>query len=234
MTDGHRRDQRAPSERLPGSGPARWSLVVPVKPLAQAKSRLSARVGPGRERLALAVACDTVAAALACPRVAATVVVTDDPVAAPALSELGARVVPDAPDAGLNPALRHGAAQARAIVPATGVAAMSADLPALRADELTRVLDAAGAHRHAFVPDSQGTGTTFYAAAPGEDFLPEFGPHSRDRHATGARELVLDHIDSVRRDVDTPPDLEDALSLGVGPRTAEAAAGMLPAARPRR
>ncbi|MQA98041.1 MAG: 2-phospho-L-lactate guanylyltransferase [Streptosporangiales bacterium] len=89
-----------------------WSLVVPVKRLPAAKSRLSG-LGEHRERLALAVAADTVVAALRCPRVAQVIVVTDDPVAAPELAALGARIVPDEPDAGLNPALRHGAAVAR-------------------------------------------------------------------------------------------------------------------------
>lgn len=41
-------------------------------------------------------------------------------------------------------------------------------------------------------------------------------------------ELTLDAVDSVRQDVDTGGDLRAALALGVGPRTA-AAAARLPA-----
>src|SRR4051795_2463495 len=120
-----------------------WTLVVPVKPLAQAKSRLSGPAGPHRERLALAIATDTGSAVLRSSRVQGVVVVTDDPVAAPELAALGAIVVPDEPDDGLNPALVHGAAQARRIAPASGVGALSAALPALRPAELDRVLEAA-------------------------------------------------------------------------------------------
>ncbi|NEC42232.1 2-phospho-L-lactate guanylyltransferase, partial [Streptomyces sp. SID8016] len=70
-----------------------WSLVVPLKPLARAKSRLGRAAGEdARPRLALAFAQDTVAAALDCARVRDVVVVTDDPVAAAALAELGARI----------------------------------------------------------------------------------------------------------------------------------------------
>jgi 2-phospho-L-lactate/phosphoenolpyruvate guanylyltransferase len=208
-----------------------WTLVIPVKVLSRAKTRMSAAAGPHRERLALSVAADTVAAALRSDRVGAVVVVTDDPLAARELSALGARVVPDEPDCGLNPALAHGAALARATAPDAGVGALSADLPALRPAELTRVLDAAAAARGgtAFVPDVAGIGTTLYVAAPGVAFTPAFGPESRARHLDqGAAELTLDDIESVRRDVDTPADLRAALALGAGPRTT-ALAALLPA-----
>jgi 2-phospho-L-lactate guanylyltransferase len=203
-----------------------WSLVVPVKVLARAKTRMSTAAGPHREALALAVATDTVAAALRCERVRDVIVVTDDPVPAADLAALGARVVPDEPDAGLNPALVHGARQAPAGSP---VGAMSADLPALRPDELSRVLAAAESAPEAFVPDALGVGTTLYTARPGVRFAPAFGGDSRTAHrAQGARELLLYGIDSVRRDVDTLEDLKAAMALGLGPRTAEIA-DLLPA-----
>ena len=62
-------------------------------------------------------------------------------------------------------------------------------------------------------------------ARRGEPFRPAFGGASRARHlAGGAKELLLDGVASVRRDVDTIEDLRDALALGVGPHTAEVAA----------
>ncbi|MGI5168031.1 2-phospho-L-lactate guanylyltransferase [Spirillospora sp. CA-253888] len=206
-----------------------WSLVVPVKVLARAKTRMAEAAGPHREALALAVATDTVGAALRCPRVRDVIVVTDDPLAAAELSALGARVVPDEPDAGLNPALVHGAGRGRERSPDAGVGALSADLPALRPGELARVLDAAAGAPEAFVPDAAGIGTTLYTARPGVPFAPAFGGESRAAHRSrGARELLLDGIDSVRRDVDTLDDLKAALALGLGPRTA-AVAALLPA-----
>ncbi|MFG1999290.1 2-phospho-L-lactate guanylyltransferase [Spirillospora sp. NPDC048911] len=208
-----------------------WSLVVPVKVLARAKTRLAAAAGPHREGLALAVATDTVAAALRCDRVHSVIVVTDDPLPAAELAALGATVIADEPDAGLNPALVHGGRHSRAVAPHTGVGAMSADLPALRPGELDRVLDAAATAPAAFVPDAAGIGTTLYTARPGVPFAPAFGGDSRIAHrARGAVELALDDIDSVRRDVDTLDDLKIALSLGAGPRTT-AVADLLPALR---
>ncbi|MGC9379278.1 2-phospho-L-lactate guanylyltransferase [Streptomyces sp. MH13] len=206
-----------------------WTLVVPVKPLARAKSRLSDTADDGvRPGLALAFAQDTVAAALACPAVADVAVVTDDARAGGALAALGARVVPDEPRGGLNAALAHGAAAVRAARPESRVAALNADLPALRPAELALVLAAATQFPRAFLADAAGIGTTLLAAAPGRELSPAFGMDSRARHRmSGAVELRLEAVDSVRQDVDTGADLRTALALGVGPRTAAVAARLL-------
>ncbi|MFF4762121.1 2-phospho-L-lactate guanylyltransferase [Streptomyces sp. NPDC001292] len=203
-----------------------WTLVIPLKPLTRAKSRLSDTAGDGlRPGLALAFAVDTVAAALACPTVADVAVVTDDAEAGRELAALGARIVADEPRTGLNAALTHGATVVRASRPRIPVAALNADLPALRPMELTRVLEAAGQFPRAFLADSAAIGTTLLAASPGHPLLPAFGAGSRARHrASGAVELSLDAVESVRRDVDTGHDLRAALALGVGSWTAVAAA----------
>jgi len=211
-------DTRPPLQ--PDARAGGWTMVLPLKPLALAKSRLAAAVGPLRPGLALAFAVDTAAAALRCAEVARLLVVTDDPLAAGELAALGALVVPDEPGAGLNAALRHGVRVARERHGAGPVAAMSADLPALRPLELGRVLRAAAAHPRAFLADTQLIGTTLLAAGAGVPLGPAFGGASRLRHsASGARELAPAGVPSVRRDVDTPDDLRVALDLGTGPRT---------------
>ncbi|MEV7979116.1 2-phospho-L-lactate guanylyltransferase [Streptomyces sp. NPDC086519] len=206
-----------------------WTLVIPLKPLARAKSRLADTAADGvRPSLALAFAQDTVAAALACQSVKDVAVVTDDALAGRELAALGARIVPDTPGSGLNAALRHGAAAVRASRPESPVAALNADLPALRPLELARVLDAAAEFPRAFLPDTAAIGTTLLAAVPGHELAPAFGLDSRARHAaSGAAELALVGVDSVRQDVDTGADLRAALALGVGPRTATVAARLL-------
>jgi len=205
-----------------------WSVLMPVKVLAQAKSRLAGLAGPRRGDLALALACDTVTAVLGADAVARVIVITDDEVARAALTALGALVVPDEPRDGLNAALRHGAAYAAARWPADGTAALSADLPALRPEQISRALRAAAAWPTAFVADAAGDGTTLYTAAPGAAFRPSFGLASRARHAAGgAVELVLDGIPGLRRDVDTPSDLRGAVTLGLGPHSAPLAAELL-------
>jgi 2-phospho-L-lactate/phosphoenolpyruvate guanylyltransferase len=197
-----------------------WAVVVPVKVLARAKSRLRQPTGRQRAELALAMATDTVAATLACPRVSGVLVVTDDQRARGELMTLGAVVVDDAPDRGLNAALEHGAEQARLRFLSDGVAALSADLPALRPRQLAVALDRCGGHPRSFVCDSSGIGTTLLTVRGHGRLDPAFGPRSRARHrAGGAHEVTEPDIWSLRRDVDTDVDLHDALRLGVGART---------------
>ncbi|MEU6090258.1 2-phospho-L-lactate guanylyltransferase [Streptomyces sp. NPDC047085] len=206
-----------------------WTLVIPLKPLARAKSRLADTASDGvRPGLVLAFAQDTVAAALDCPAVADVAVITDDPLAGRELATLGARIVPDSPGMGLNAALAHGEAVVRSLRPRTPVAALNADLPALRPLELSRVLDAAAEFSRAFLADAAALGTTLLAAAPDHALRPAFGTDSRARHrASGATELGITGVDSVRQDVDTGDDLRAALELGVGRYTAAVSTGLL-------
>jgi 2-phospho-L-lactate/phosphoenolpyruvate guanylyltransferase len=203
-----------------------WSVVVPAKRLAVAKTRLrplTGGQGAAHDDLVLALLADTVAAALACPVVAEVVVVTDDPAAADVVRRLGARTVADQPDRGLNPALEHGARSAAH----PAVAALSSDLPALRPAELAAALGAAGDGR-SFVADADGTGTTLLAAV-GTELRPQFGPGSAEAHlASGAVPLVGSWPGLVR-DVDTEADLGAALALGAGPRTTAVTGGPAPA-----
>jgi 2-phospho-L-lactate guanylyltransferase len=206
-----------------------WSLVVPVKLLARAKSRLVGLVGEDRAALVLAMAADTVAAALACPSVATVIVVSDDQAVRSELASIGALVVADQPGAGLNSALIFGAGQAAARGPGRGRAALTADLPALTAGELAGALTAASAATQAFVADSGRSGTTLYTAGPGVAFRPHFGALSRAEHLlAGATELDLPEISGLRQDVDTLDDLRSAARIGLGRRTAGILAGAAP------
>ncbi|MET8702136.1 2-phospho-L-lactate guanylyltransferase [Kitasatospora sp. NPDC058032] len=230
-------DTVRPSEPVAPPAPAAgWSLVLPLKRLDRAKSRLAPFAGPHRPDLALSFALDTVTAALATAEVGRVLVVTRDTAAGDRLAALGALVVDDEPGDGLNEALAHGAAAALVLAPRAPLAALSADLPALRPAELGRVLGAVPATGRAFLPDAPGLGTTLLACAPGSPLAPAFGDGSRARHAAGgARELRLPDVESVRRDVDTGEDLAQALALGVGPHTRALAArlGYLSPRRPR-
>ena len=195
----------------------RWALVVPVKRLATAKSRLVVDDAV-RQELALAFALDTVSAAREAPSVELVVAVTDDPRAAAALRELGVDVEPDRPDGGLNPALRHGAEVVALAHPGLGVGALSADLPALRADELERALAAGAGAKAAMVSDRSGLGTTLLVARGLDAFVPRFGQRSRAAHrAAGVVEPDLGaSVATLRTDVDTEVDLWDAVRLGIG------------------
>ena len=203
-------------------GRGAWAIVVPVKRLAIAKTRLSV-TAELRAELAMAMALDTVRAALAAGQVGRVVAVTDEIAAGAALAELGAEIVADEPDAGLNAALTHGAAVASRSRGGDGpVAALAADLPALRGDELAGVLALALDARAAVVADAAGAGTTLLAAPSASALTPAFGPGSRRAHVeTGAVDLTGRAGASVRRDVDTLSDLAAAADLGLGPACRE-------------
>lgn len=204
---------------LPDHSPAaRFGVLVPAKPPAFAKSRLAALGDDARVELARAFALDTVAAALSAPSVGCVLAVTDDHVLAAALQDAGAHVLPDGTSDDLNGTLVQAAAELARRFPGLRPAALCADLPALRPDELERVL--AAADGSAFLADADGVGTTLVVAEDAATFDPRFGPGSRDAHlAAGAHELATADVPTVRRDVDTPADLDEAMRLGVGPRT---------------
>jgi 2-phospho-L-lactate guanylyltransferase len=199
--------------------------VVPLKRLDEAKSRLrGALPGVPHDRLVLALAEDTVTAALACPTVAEVTVVSDDRAASAALSELGARVEFDRPDAGLNAAIVHGAAPY--VERGRWVAALTADLPALRPDELESALTAAAAEEpgaaaiRRFVTDAGETGTTLLTAPPGAPLDPRFGAGSARAHARSGAIRLMGDWPTLQRDVDTADDLRAAAALGLGAHTA--------------
>jgi 2-phospho-L-lactate guanylyltransferase len=201
-----------------------WSVVVPAKRLAVAKTRLRPLTTGAPEShtaLVLALLADTVAAALACPVVDTVLVVTDDPAAAAEVTRLGARTVADEPDSGLNPALEHGAQAAQS----PAVAALSSDLPALRPHELAAALAAAEAASRCFVADAHGTGTTLLTAV-GTALRPSFGSGSAAAHRAGGAVELTGEWPGLVRDVDTEADLRAALGLGVGPRTSSLAASL--------
>jgi 2-phospho-L-lactate guanylyltransferase len=211
-----------------------WSLVIPVKRLSAAKSRLAPLPTARRADLALAFVHDCVTAALAAPEVGQVVVATADAAAAASLAGLGAHIALEPPGAAAVEAVAADGAQTRlnaAISFAAGlslrerpelrVGALTGDLPSLRSRELSAVLHLADTiGGRSFVPDAAGTGTTLLLGAADGALDPRFGSDSRARHARGGAAELLGVGRTVRQDVDTLADLEAALRLGVGAHTA--------------
>ncbi|MGI8901156.1 MAG: 2-phospho-L-lactate guanylyltransferase [Nocardioides sp.] len=204
-----------------------FGVIVPVKPPAFAKSRLGGLGERVRRDLAAAFASDTVAAALRADRVALVLAVTDDHRLARDLVALGADVLPDGTADDLNQTLVLAASELTRRAPRLGLAALCADLPALRPEDLGAALTHAPADRMGFVADADRIGTTLLTSPTLDGFRPGFGKHSRSVHlARGAREIEAGDMPSLRRDVDTPSDLAAALRLGIGPLTSQVAADL--------
>lgn len=218
----------------------RWTLVVPLKPPQEGKSRLSWWLAPGpRMSLVRAMTADTVAAAAAAERVDRIVVVTSDADTVRRVREaaVGAAVdvvhEPQPPD--LNRAVRAGIDHARSLDPTHGVGVLLGDLPALHATDVDEALAAAAAHPLGVVTDATGAGTTLLTALPGVSVHPAFGAGSAQAHLDrGHVRIALAPGSGLGHDVDVPDDLPAVIALGVGDRTRRVLRVVGSLARPRR
>ncbi|HRW18253.1 MAG TPA: 2-phospho-L-lactate guanylyltransferase [Dermatophilaceae bacterium] len=212
----------------------RWTIVVPVKgdgppnAGAPAKSRLEPPPGVDRQELALALAADTVAAALgAIGTTGRVVVVTGGERARRLVAECGAVVVAD-PGGGLNAAVAQGLEVAGHDGQEGPAGVLLGDLPSLRDADLRTALRACAAYSRALVPDHHGTGTVLLTAQQPAALHPAFGAGSAARHEqAGHVRLELD-LARLRTDVDDGESLRAALRLGIGPATRAALGGAAP------
>lgn len=203
---------------VPNAGEAhRVTAVVPVKRLASAKSRLAVPEND-RQALALAFAVDTISSLLDSALVVDVLVVASDPPAVRRLQSLGVRVVAD-PGTGLGGAIAGGIRAATTWRPGTGTAVVPADLPCLRATDVTQVVSQALATQGAFVPDRSGAGTTLVIHPAGCHARTRYGPASAAAHRAIGLQALHDAPVRARHDVDTLDDLEAAASLGAGAET---------------
>jgi 2-phospho-L-lactate guanylyltransferase len=195
-----------------------WDVVVPLKEVAHAKTRLTVLGDRWRQTFARAMFLDTVEAVTRCPLPVRVHAVTGDRASITELATFPVQVVlhPDAPP-GVNNALRH--AVRTSTDQGWGRVALLGDLPSLSGQDLAEVIERSGSAPRSVVPDAEDVGTTMLVVAAGQPLLPSFGPGSLARHvASGAVPVAASA--AARRDVDRPEDLWDAWRLGVGPRTA--------------
>ena len=194
-----------------------WVVVIPVKGTSGSKSRF----GDGdHSALALAIALDTVEAALATAGVTGVLVVTSEEASA-TFDETEALVLIEDEPAGLTAAIALGVETATEMsAPGRGIAVLLGDLPALLPEELAGALKAAAEFDNAMVADAEGTGTTLVTAADGAAHSPAFGAGSAALHlAAGYVALDIPATSGLRNDVDTLASLT-GLGTRLGAHTA--------------
>jgi 2-phospho-L-lactate guanylyltransferase len=189
-----------------------WA-VIPVKRLADGKSRLSAALAPdARIRLVQTMAAHVVAAAQAAPNIDHVCIVGPERLGLPGDIE---RI--DDPGEGLNAALSHAVA-ALAERGATRIVAVAGDLPQVTGHDIA-LLAAAPDGEIAIAPDRHGTGTNALSLPlpQASDYAFTFGRDSFSHHHGEAERLGLAietiHSLGLERDIDEPPDLADAIAL---------------------
>jgi 2-phospho-L-lactate guanylyltransferase len=204
-----------------GGDTREWTVVIPVKGTARAKSRFGGAPGEHAE-LAMAIALDTVASVLETPAVAEVLVVTNEAASA-GFTQPRLRVVLERGRGGLAAAIALGIATAlTTAAPGHGIAVLLGDLPALLPSELDAALRSAAAVKLAMVADAEGLGTTLITAAYGVAHTPAFGPGSSAEHrAAGYIPLDVPAQSGLRNDVDTIERLHE-LEGRLGPLTTSA------------
>ncbi|MGN0101921.1 MAG: 2-phospho-L-lactate guanylyltransferase [Dietzia sp.] len=209
------------------TGPDGWTIIVPVKALARAKSRLDPVLPADRRKaLVLAMATDVLRVCVETPEVRRVRVVSaDDPVVRELAARVGADFVAEPPPAAVLGTDPLNAALTAALEDLHGpVGIVTADLPELRPHHLSRILSAAACSPHSTVADHRGAGTTmaFWTGARATRVC-RFGPGSAARFRDGGAVPVgvTADLGAATRDVDDPADLAALPARDVGPATAE-------------
>ena len=188
------------------------AVLLPIKPFAEAKSRLAPLLdGPARARLCRDLMRHTLAVLRDCSAVAEVVVISRDPAAWDVAGDFGCEAAVEPPDGGLNAALaggveiavRHGA---------DAVLVLPADLPLLAPDDVAALMAAADGPGPTMViaPDEARDGTNALLLGLPAPFAFRFGPGSFAAHCTAAREAGIVPVIVERPwlafDLDTPAD----------------------------
>jgi len=195
-----------------------WA-VLPVKPLAEGKSRLAL---PAVKRIAcnrffFRHALDTLSRSPGAERV---VVVSRDPEVLEASRQAGAHALPEKAGGDLNDALTAGAILA-ARQGAGAVLTIAADLPGLAADDIAHLVSArTDAGAIVIAPDVAGSGTNALLMPPLA--IPyRYGPSSFWAHleaaSAGGHAFTVVRRPGLAEDVDWPADLARALARGTVP-----------------
>ncbi len=191
-----------------------WA-VVPVKPLAESKSRLASVLDlRARERLVVLMLEHELRVLRDCsPPLEGTLVVSEDARALEIARGCGAIPLKEHPRSGLNAALTSGVREAVKRGAAT-IVILPADLPTVTADD---ILDLVGhipvAPGVALAPDRNRRGTNALAESPPDLLDFEFGEPSFPSHCAQARAkhagLAVVERPGLMLDIDSPQDLDE-------------------------
>ena len=195
------------SDRLP------W-VVMPLKPAAQANSRLAPVLSPAeREQLFEAMLLDVLSALQEVARIDGVLAVTSCPLARGHLRRSGARLLDDPEDcAGLNAAVSR-AASVLEEQGVPGFLTVPGDVPGVSPHEIDRIAHSIKVFPGlTLVPAADGQGTNCLAMSPPELMPPSFGLRSVEAHTRAAAhlniEVRMEPLPGFGFDVDRPQDLQ--------------------------
>ncbi len=188
------------------------AAIVPAKALDEAKTRLAAVLSEEeRRRLALAMLEDVLAALACVSRLDTVWVVSPDDEVLELARRSGVEAIAEPESVrGLHGALIH-AQDVMSPRSPDAVLVVLADVPAVSAGDVDRVLDTLGSDSGAVICPSSAGGTSVLALRPAGAIPFRFGPgssalHQEEATTRGVPMQVL-NIESLARDIDEPGDL---------------------------
>lgn len=189
-------------------------VIIPVKPLNRAKSRLSDVLSPDlRAQFAEMMLRRMLNMLSDVPQIAGTIVISRDSRALSIARDLGAKTVKEGNPSDLNPALTRATEVVRTMWHGTAVLILPADLPFVTGDDITAIAEL-GKYGSTVVlaTDYDKDGTNAMLIRPPGLIPYGYGVESFERHAVAAKlagaELKIYESDTIALDVDIPSDLE--------------------------
>jgi 2-phospho-L-lactate guanylyltransferase len=206
-----------------GSSPQRTWAVVPVKSLAEAKTRLSPVLSPAeRRQLFTLMLTDVLTALTAAGGLAGVLVVTGDEEAARLAEGHGARILREDTGRGQSAAIAA-AAQAVGKAGEAALLAIPADVPLATATEIEAMLATHGTTPAVtLAPAADRRGTNGLLASP-PDVIPfrfgddSFAPHCEEARRCGIEPAVLT-LPGIGLDIDRPDDLRALIARPMASR----------------
>ena len=190
------------------AAPGDLCVIVPVKGLGEAKSRLASVLGPAQRASLVLAMLEDVLIAVRAAHDGPLLLVTPDEGCAPAAQRAGAELLADE-GGGYNAAVAQALAAAGARE-AGAALVLPADQPRARPEELRTAIEALG-ERGVVVAPSRDGGTGLLGLRPPDAIAPAFGIGSAARHRALGESAGLEvgwlELPSLRDDVDEAGDL---------------------------
>jgi 2-phospho-L-lactate guanylyltransferase len=191
---------------------SRFSALVPVKALAQAKSRLADHLTlRQRQNLVLDMLHHVLSVLIESECFARVAVVSPDERVLAHTREWGAYSLCEEV-AGHNEALRA-AAESKALAETSALLTISADLPFLHSNDIQRMVELSAGHDLVLAPAREGTGTNAILMRPPLVVPYLFGPRSFQHYQRAARQrsqnTAIYHSIGTALDIDIIDDLDD-------------------------
>jgi 2-phospho-L-lactate guanylyltransferase len=198
-----------------------WA-IIPVKPLKNAKSRLSPVLSPDqRFELAQAMLRHVLSVTTAARQVTGVLVISRDTKALAIAREMGAKTLQEGAMSNLNPALMRATMVVKSWRADT-VLILPADLPFINAEDIRGMIQLAVERSIVIAADNARDGTNALLVSPPGAIDFEYGSGSFEKHihqaeTAGLRAFTFES-DRLALDIDLPADLETYQQILAGGR----------------